>query len=99
MRGGNQKRSMANQPTRSPEDVTKRVDRLISEIRQKFHAPVIGKPTGQPGDILVVAHGHILRAFAMRWANKTLQDGPTLLLEAGGIGTLRYVKTVPHETS
>lgn len=39
---------------------------------------------------MVVAHGHILRAFAMRWVGKTLQDGPTFLLEAGGVGTLSY---------
>lgn len=26
----------------------------------------------------------------MRWAGKTLQDGPAFLLEAGGVGTLRY---------
>jgi broad specificity phosphatase PhoE len=42
------------------------------------------------GDVLVVAHGHILRAFAQRWAGKSLQEGPTFLLEAGGVGTLRY---------
>ena len=77
---------------RSPEQVTERIDRLIKEIREKFHAPVIGKPKGTaaPGDVLLVAHGHILRAFAMRWAGKTLQDGPIFLLEAGGVGTLSY---------
>jgi hypothetical protein len=77
---------------RSPEDVTYRIDRLIREIRTKYHAPVIGKPkhTTPPSDVLLVAHGHILRAFAMRWAGKTLQDGPTFLLEAGGVGTLSY---------
>lgn len=26
----------------------------------------------------------------MRWAGKTLHDGPTFLLEAGGVGTLSY---------
>ncbi|KAI0805479.1 phosphoglycerate mutase [Xylaria sp. FL0064] len=77
----------------SPEEVTRRVDGLIAEIREKYHAPVIGKPkdaTGPCGDILIVAHGHILRAFAMRWVGKTLPEGPTFLLEAGGIGTLSY---------
>jgi len=56
---------------------------------------VLGKPKNEagPGDVLIVAHGHILRAFAMRWVQKTLQDGPTLLLEAGGVGTLRHVMT------
>lgn len=54
---------------------------------------MIGKPKGETphGDVLVVAHGHILRAFAMRWVGKTLPDGPAFLLEAGGVGTLRYV--------
>ena len=81
-----------SQMSRSPEQVTERLDRLIQEIREKFHAPVIGKPrhSAPPGDVLLVAHGHILRAFAMRWAGKTLQDGPTFLLEAGGVGTLSY---------
>ncbi|KXJ90590.1 phosphoglycerate mutase family protein [Microdochium bolleyi] len=81
----------------SPENVTARVDRLIADIRTRFHAPCIGKPksgsTGsesQQGDVLVVAHGHILRAFAMRWAKQGLRDGPLFLMEAGGVGTLSY---------
>ncbi|KAI5921744.1 phosphoglycerate mutase [Camillea tinctor] len=77
----------------SPKDVTDRVDRLIKEIRGKWQAPVIGKPKSSqtpPGDVLIVAHGHILRAFAMRWIGKELPEGPTLLLEAGGVGTLSY---------
>ncbi|KJZ71297.1 hypothetical protein HIM_09307 [Hirsutella minnesotensis 3608] len=76
----------------SPEQVTERLDRLIADIREKWHRPVMsgtGTASGS-GDVLIVAHGHILRAFAMRWAGKTLQDGPTFLLEAGGIGTLSY---------
>jgi broad specificity phosphatase PhoE len=37
-----------------------------------------------------VAHGHILRAFAARWVGKKLEDNPSLILEAGGVGTLSY---------
>ena len=72
--------------------MTRRLDRLIGDIRQKYHAPVIGKPKNSEavGDVLLVAHGHILRAFAMRWVGKTLAEGPTFLLEAGGVGTLSY---------
>ena len=72
-----------------------RLDRLIADIRKKFHEPVLNPSEGQQqshktsGDVLIVAHGHILRAFSMRWAGKTLQDGPAFLLEAGGVGTLR----------
>ncbi|KAK1987417.1 phosphoglycerate mutase [Colletotrichum cereale] len=74
----------------SPQDVTDRLDRLIKDIRQRWHKPVIGDKDAPKGDVLIVAHGHILRAFAMRWAGKTLQDGPAFLLEAGGVGTLSY---------
>ncbi|KAK9442395.1 phosphoglycerate mutase family protein [Metarhizium brunneum] len=76
----------------SPEQVTERLDRLIREIREKWHKPAIGQPKEKDvrGDVLIVAHGHILRALAMRWAGKSLQDGPAFLLEAGGVGTLSY---------
>ena len=74
---------------RSPEQVTERIDRLIADVRSRFHAPALNDKS-LPGDVLIVAHGHILRAFAMRWAGKTLADGPIFLLEAGGVGTLSY---------
>ncbi|TVY23792.1 Sedoheptulose 1,7-bisphosphatase [Lachnellula hyalina] len=73
----------------SPEQVTERIDRLIADVRSRFHAPALNDKS-LPGDVLIVAHGHILRAFAMRWAGKTLADGPIFLLEAGGVGTLSY---------
>ena len=63
--------------------MSKRLDRLIVEIRSKFHEGVIGKPKGEvpAGDVLIVAHGHILRAFTMRWIGRKLTDGVSLLLE------------------
>ena len=66
---------------------------MIDEIQTRFHANAIGKPQGQaePYDVLLVAHGHILRAFAARWIKKNIADNPSLLLEAGGVGTLRFV--------
>lgn len=68
---------------RSPKDVTERLDRLIDEIRTKYQKDVIGKhkSEGVSGDVLVVAHGHILRAFAMRWINQELTNGVSLLLD------------------
>jgi probable phosphoglycerate mutase len=73
---------------RSPEDVKHRLDALISEIKEKHHRPGFEHPDCAKGDVLVVAHGHILRAFAMRWTGKSLTD-TSLILEAGGVGTLR----------
>lgn len=76
----------------SPEDIIERVDALIDEIRQQHHQPYIGKDedeAGCSGDVLVVAHGHILRAFAMRWVDKPLAE-TRFIMEAGGVGTLSY---------
>ena len=68
---------------RSPEDVTRRLDRLIDDIQSRFHRPNMGKPKADvvPNDVLVVAHGHILRALAMRWIKRGLTEGVSLLLE------------------
>ncbi|KAL2198803.1 histidine phosphatase superfamily [Corynascus similis CBS 632.67] len=76
----------------SPADITERLDRLIKEIRDTWHSPAMAerKQEGANGDVLIVAHGHILRAFAQRWAGQSLHGGPTFLLEAGGVGTLSY---------
>lgn len=76
----------------SPDDIIARLDSLIAEIREKHHRPYAGRPLdaqGCSGDVLVVAHGHILRAFAMRWTDKPLEH-TKLLMEAGGVGTLSY---------
>jgi len=80
----------------SPVEVTKRLDALIASLREKYHADKFGKESGwkgtksEPNDVLIVAHGHILRAFAARWVGKKLEDNPSLILEAGGVGTLSY---------
>lgn len=68
--------------------MTKRLDDLIAELREKWHEGKFGKD-GKPNDVLIVAHGHILRSFAARWVGKPLKDNPSLILEAGGVGTLR----------
>lgn len=79
---------------RSPEQVSERLDRLIQDIRERWHARVMEKgkeaASKESGDVLIVAHGHILRALALRWTRKELHEGPAFLLEAGGVGTLRY---------
>ena len=77
----------------SPDQITERLDAAIAEIREKYHKDAIGKTCKEAGphDVLIVAHGHILRAFAARWINKNIADNPSMLLDAGGVGTLRYV--------
>lgn len=76
---------------RMPQQVTERCDKLIHEIRERFHSRAIGKPRKEspPCDVLIVAHGHILRSFAARWVGRDIAQNPSLILEAGGVGTLR----------
>jgi sedoheptulose-bisphosphatase len=73
---------------RSPQQITARLDELINEIRGKYQKEAIKEST-EPCDVLVVAHGHILRAFAARFIGKDIAHNPSLILEAGGVGTLR----------
>ncbi|KAH8730549.1 phosphoglycerate mutase family protein-like protein [Phaeosphaeriaceae sp. PMI808] len=76
-----------------PADVTARLDALIAEIREKFHRGRFaggGSEEERKRDVLVVAHGHVLRAFAARWVGRGVEDNPSLILEAGGVGTLSY---------
>ncbi|GIK06238.1 hypothetical protein Aspvir_001883 [Aspergillus viridinutans] len=80
----------------SPEDVIRRLDALIAEIREKYHSRCFEGSSGGKGDVLIVAHGHILRAFAMRWTRKPLSE-TALILEAGGVGTLSYEHHNIHE--
>ncbi len=63
--------------------MTKRLDGLITDIRSRFHEQCMrqAKDEATCGDVLIVAHGHILRAFAMRWVGRELTDGVSLLLE------------------
>lgn len=68
-----------------------RLDEVIRDLRERFHTGKFGKEgEGKAGDVLIVAHGHILRAFAARWVGKSLAGNPSLILEAGGVGTLSY---------
>ena len=53
---------------------------------------------GQPCDVLLVAHGHILRAFAMRWIGRQLTDGVSLLLE-GNIDALDHLLDMCTDSS
>lgn len=71
----------------SAQQVADRLDRMISEItrlqgeaQEKKHR----------ADIVVVAHGHILRAFVKRWLGLSLDAKLELMLEPGGVCGLSY---------
>jgi probable phosphoglycerate mutase len=78
----------------APADVAKRLDAVIADIRARWHRPALdaakaGAQDVPLGDVMVVAHGHVLRALALRWCGRGLDTGPAFLMEAGGVGILR----------
>lgn len=70
-----------------PQEVERRLDDLIGRIRG-IQKPLIEK--GSRGDVVVVAHGHILRAFVKRWLRYPLEFPLSMILEPGGVGGLSY---------
>ncbi|KAI9771776.1 MAG: hypothetical protein M1835_006387 [Candelina submexicana] len=71
----------------SPQQVTTRLDTLIAKIRD-LQAPHMSNST--PADVVLVAHGHILRAFTKRWLGYPLEFPLSMMLEPGGVGILSY---------
>ena len=62
----------------SPQEVGARADRVIAEAR------------ASQGDVLLFAHGHLLRVLAARWLGLGPVDGCLFALDPGTISVLGY---------
>ncbi|KAF9883833.1 hypothetical protein FE257_002770 [Aspergillus nanangensis] len=71
----------------SPAEVTARIDSLIEEIRALHQGNMHGE---NPSDVVLVAHGHLLRAFTKRWLGYPMDFPLSMMLEPGAIGVLSY---------
>lgn len=58
--------------------VGERCDRIIAEVLDAG------------GDVLIFAHGHVLRILAARWLEQSAQFGSRIALDTGGVGTLGF---------
>lgn len=67
----------------TPEQVGARVDRVIARTR------ALGR------DILLFAHGHVLRVLAARWIGLPAGGGQHFLLDTGTLCVLSYYGSVP----
>ena len=65
------------------EEVGQRVDRLLEEIR------------AVEGDVLVFAHGHVLRVLAARWLELPPADGRLFALDPATLSTVGYEREQP----
>jgi probable phosphoglycerate mutase len=65
------------------EEVSERLDRVVARCREVS------------GDVLLVGHGHALRALAARWLGLPVTEGRLLKLDTGTVSMLGH----EHETS
>jgi broad specificity phosphatase PhoE len=65
------------------DDVGRRCDRIIAEIQSV------------EGDVLIFAHGHILRILGARWVDLPADGGRLLALATGAISALGYEREQP----
>jgi sedoheptulose-bisphosphatase len=71
----------------SPAEISARLDSLISRIREIQGPYMHGE---KAVDVVVIAHGHSLRAFAKRWVEFELGMRLPMMLEPGAVGVLSY---------
>ncbi|GAD94021.1 predicted protein [Paecilomyces variotii No. 5] len=74
----------------SPSDVSSRLDELIEEIKRYTSGPGQTGGKERAPDIVCIAHGHILSALALRWAEQPLSHGMRLLVQTAGVGILCF---------
>jgi len=67
----------------SAADVARRVDRVIARIR------------ALPGDVVCVAHSHVLRIFAVRWIGLEPSVGRSLVLNPAAYSELGWDRECP----
>jgi sedoheptulose-bisphosphatase len=86
-----------------PEDVRRRVDAVIKEVvgmqgrwmKERKNGGTDGTTNSVGGreqgcDVLIVAHGHILRAMVKRWLKLEMGSKVEMMLEPGGVCGLSY---------
>jgi broad specificity phosphatase PhoE len=66
----------------TPAKVGERADRVRARLDETV------------GEVLLFAHGHILRVLAARWIELEVQDGARFTLAAGFTGTLGYERAI-----
>jgi broad specificity phosphatase PhoE len=67
----------------TPEQVGDRADRIIARAR------------GEQGNVVLFAHGHLLRVLAARWLGFSARAGRHFLLDTGTLNILSYYYGVP----
>ncbi|KAL0929419.1 phosphoglycerate mutase [Colletotrichum truncatum] len=73
----------------SNQEVTERVDRIITQIRDLQSPCMHG---GKAADVLIVAHGLILRCFMKRWIGYEIENPLPMTFSPGAVAVMSYRK-------
>ncbi|KAF8864950.1 phosphoglycerate mutase-like protein [Acephala macrosclerotiorum] len=71
----------------SPAEVTSRLDRIVTKVKEIQGPYMHGE---KAADVVLIGHGHILRAFTKRWLGFELSVKLPMMLEPGAVGVLSY---------
>lgn len=66
----------------SPDEISARCDHVVGELLELS--------SGDAGDVILFAHGHLLRALAARWCELPVAAGRRLMLGTAAISTLGF---------
>lgn len=89
------KLKLENLVCRSPQQVSQRLDRLISMIKEHIMNPKNASDgSTKPQNVVCVAHGHILSALALRWAQLPLEHGVRVVIHTASVAVLGYVLSI-----
>ncbi len=67
----------------TPQQVRDRVERVITKIR------------ATKGDVVIFAHGHLLRVLTVRWLNMPVENGNHFDLDTATVNVLGYYHSSP----
>ena len=73
--------------SRSPAEIAARIDALIEQIKE-LQGPHMND--AEPKDVLIIAHGHLTRAFAKRWLGLEIGFSLRFMMQPAGVCTLSY---------
>lgn len=77
-------------PGETVEHVGERCDRVIARMM-----PLVRGPGALDGDVVLVAHGHVLRILGARWIGQPAREGGRLKLDTASVSKLGFEHDVP----
>jgi len=76
------------------QQVASRCDHVIAKLMAHQIEHTDNNPSGPGGDILVVAHSHLLRILACRWLNLPPEHGRHFILDTASLSVLGYDRSM-----